>query len=142
MKTIKILSALTLVVLLAVFTSVSAQSKRGSIEVPATFIVTVDNNVNLDGGMYYVKVLNDLNKPVAPPQVLQEGISTYIFVEYGSIAGNRRTATVVKDPEYKSNTIVFNPVNLKGPFMPGRKYFFPLLAPQRTFAVPSPLFEL
>jgi hypothetical protein len=142
MKTIKILSALTFVMWFGVFTSVTAQSNRSSIEVPATFIVTVDNNVNLDGGMYYVKVLNDLNKPVAPPQVLQEGISTYIFVEYGSIAGNRRTATVVKDPQYKSNTIVFDPVNLKGPFMPGKKYFFPLLAPDKHLKVQSPLFNL
>ena len=126
MKTTKIITALSLALIFAAFISTFAQAK-GNAKPPVTYVVTVDNNVRSGGGTYMITVLNDWNCPVAKPQLFQDGIFVYTFVENSPANGILRAATMVPT---EGDGYSFDPVKLTGPFIAGKTYFFPVLKPQ------------
>ena len=142
MKTLKIFSTLTLGLLLTGSFSAFTQSLDGEKTLddgtildegapPVTFIVTVDNDVKVEEGtLYLINVFNDDGNPVDHPQVFVNGVSKYLFTEWGEAAGDLRLATMTVYKETKSqNSYVFIPSKLPGPFVSGEVYHFNTLIP-------------
>jgi hypothetical protein len=129
MKTLKIISALLVMVSLTVTATVSAQ-RSSDLSGPVTYIVTV-NQVDLGECPYVINVLDDHGAPVAHPQLFSPDILVYTFEEWGPINGNLRVVTLEKleGTGCETTHFFFNPVKLTGPFVPGCKYAFKPLIP-------------
>jgi hypothetical protein len=129
MKTTKILSAISIVLIFAVFNNSKAQLPGGTILV-TTYVVTVENNLNTAGfaGSYYIGIINDRGNLIAPVQPFRLGTWSYTFKEVGSAQGRTRTALMKCAPgPICSNDYVVKPSTLNGPFKPGLVYNFHLV---------------
>lgn len=78
-------------------------SSNGSTYAGITYIVDVDNSaVSGCCGMYYIAVTDADGNPIDQPKEYQDGITTYVFHESGSVTGTR-AAMLVKASSFSQN---------------------------------------
>ena len=135
MKTTKLLSVLSLVM---IFTVNVAFSKNGPSRTPdATSKSTIRYEVNIHNlnavnlcNTYLVKVTDANGRLVAKPAIFVPGINKYTFFEEGPAYGRLRIATLVLSPYHDRyvchNTFTLRPALLWWPFLGGNTYTFDL----------------
>jgi len=133
MKTIKLITALSLALFFAGLTSVFAQTDgpitSGIAKLPISYVVNIEHNADLTGYgcTYYVSIADENGRMVAPAQLFHLGTWTYTFREFSEFPVKVRIARMEQDPRAACpGTYKFDPVTLPGPFMPGRQYTFKL----------------
>ena len=143
MKTNKILSALSLALIIcAVSSAYSASAGNSSIRtIPNSGIhhqvnIIVANDKNTCN-VYVVEILDGKGQLVAPAEVYTPGVSKYDFYERGPAAGSRVAVLVLApaNSHFICETELFTtPVVLSGSFLPGQTYrydLFPQAQPPR-----------
>lgn len=134
MKAIKLISALSVALLLIATAPVYANTNTGSSEQsvipsakPIIYEVQIDNSVafmNLTGN-YVILVTDGNGRPVAPPQRFVPKTFTYYFQESAGIVTGKRIATMILESSPASpHGVVIKPSILNGPFMQGMTYIF------------------
>jgi hypothetical protein len=130
MKTTKIISAITLVLILA---ANSLFASRTTINDPVSSVngkmiiyeVKVNVTANFPGSTNFLVAITDENgRRVVPAQPFHPGVWTYLFKEAGSIKGTR-IAVLVPYPANPTGWII-PPSKRSGTFYGGASYLFEL----------------
>ncbi len=134
MKTTKIYTAISLLLIFAALTPTFAANVGKGAPSSLNTMVRYQVNVNLSNekticNLYQVEILDGKGQMVAPPKTFTAGVSTYEFFERGPAAGVRIAALVMVDmhSHYICATELFTtPAALNGPFLGGVTYRFDL----------------
>jgi hypothetical protein len=129
MKTARLLSAITLVVLLA---SASLSSIAGNDPgIPkyklVNYVVQVTPVPNFPGpsSHFWIAITDGTGHIVSPAQAYHSGVSLYLFQEAGNMISGTRTAVMMQYPAIQNGWVI--PSNTKqGSFFGGNYYLFTL----------------
>jgi hypothetical protein len=129
MKTTKVLSALTLVILLAAISMFSIAGNDPG--VPKTKIITYTVNItptpNFPGmsNGFMIAISNGQGRQVVPAQKFHNGVWSYTFTEAGELIKGQRVAVMMQYPAGQSGWYI--PTSkLAGYFYGGNTYTFTL----------------
>ena len=129
MKTTKIISALSLVLVFAassLFANRISDPGPAVWQKPVTYDVKINFTANFPGinGHYLVVITDETGRKVVPAQTFRPGVWTYTFKEAGSFRGTR-VAVLVSYPDTQILWVI-PPRVLKGTFTGGESYRFEL----------------
>ena len=133
-KIVSIISTIALVFLLSSaahsFTKKDPKTVITTNPVGITYIVDVHLNNSSLCNTYYVQVTDEFGNLVAPPKYYQEGITSYVFHEEGSLYQATRVAHLVEletsDPSVCNNPVYAVPASQFNQFLSGSTYLFNL----------------
>ena len=134
MKTTKISSLISLVLAFAFAASSFAGNigKKDGVTSNTSIRYTVNVVFGQEkpvSGTYMIRIMNECNRLVAPPQILVPGQAQYVFFERGPADGIR-IAVLTKAPGHGGIepwvTLYAEPAIVKGPFEVGKTYRFDL----------------
>ena len=136
MKTIKLLSILSLIMILSgAKSSYSDNVPTNNPRVSTMNVIRYEVNVYLFSRIelcntYLIEVTDETGRPVAPPKTFVPGIQRYIFTETGPAQGKLRVARLVLSPDVdpvvcRVQIGARDDVKM-GPFKPGQSYPFVL----------------
>jgi hypothetical protein len=132
MKTTKIFSVLSLVLIFIGMTAVNTSAKANPGGTPRpfiddkkiiTYVVEIAHDASFDSELngYMVVMTDGKGRSLAPAQPFIPGTWTYIFQENAPATGTR-TAMFIKAPHTSGPNIHFRSATIKGPFQGGLKY--------------------
>jgi len=131
MKTTKILSAITLVLILAANSLFAGRTTIGDpVSSLQQNLVTYDVKINASPNFpgynepFLVAITDETGRRVAPAQLFHKGVLSYTFKEAGSFRGTR-IAVMVPYPSTPSGWVI-PPSVLKANFIAGKTYHFEL----------------
>ena len=129
MKTTKIISALSLVLIFAAANSLFVRGNTKSIPEDRlkviTYVVKVDNiNLISDNRHYLIIMTDGAGRQISSSQTFRPGLSSYIFKELGNVRGTR-VAMMVQEPSAPGSAAISSS-SKTGTFFGGQTYLFRL----------------
>jgi hypothetical protein len=132
MKTTKLFSVLSLVLILIGMTAIKSSAKTNPGDNPkpfidlkknVTFVVDIVHDASFEQELigYMVVMTDGKGRTIAPSQPFIPGTWTYIFTETGPVDGIR-TAMFIKAPHTSGPNIHFRKTSIHGPYESGHKY--------------------